>query len=477
MKFMKFIIISLMTISLLINQKVKSCTVFYSNDGENVFAGNNEDFRNNRKSEIWFTKAQKGEYGCVFWGYKYSILKAQWIPQGGMNEKGLFMDATSVREIEILSDEDKKNAGPFFLHKILKECATVDEVVNLLGNYNLKHVDNGQIFIADKSGDYAIIDNNKITRKSDMDYCVITNFRISSPKVGLGRYPCIRHEKVNKMLDANPEASYSNFEKMLKSVQLTGPTHSTLYSTICDLKKGEIKLYQFHDFENPIKFNLSEELKKGNHKFFIADLFPQRISSVLLETNNNGGFEAAYNQLVQFDKEKKYNVCESEMFFFAENLIWQNQVKEAFKVYQFALSKYPNSDVLLWKTGLGYLQKGDSDIAVSYFKKAYKINSFNEKVERLIEQIENPVKEANTVFRLKGYEDAKIVTVRMNTDNWEDYMHIMHKKGDEWVYNTDLNKGTYEYCFMVDGGYVPDPNNPNTKLFSNTVVFILEKED
>ncbi|PLX19736.1 MAG: hypothetical protein C0599_10385, partial [Salinivirgaceae bacterium] len=82
----------------LLQSNLIACTIIVSDDGENVYVGNNEDFLNDIKSKIWFEPATAKKYGAAYWGFNYFPFKAQRIPQGGMNEHGLFFDKTSVPE-------------------------------------------------------------------------------------------------------------------------------------------------------------------------------------------------------------------------------------------------------------------------------------------------------------------------------------------------------------------------------------------
>lgn len=457
---------------ILINNNSEACTIFYSNDGKNVFAGNNEDFLNDRDPEVWFCPSSKGEYGYAQWGFKYSIFKAKWIPQGGMNEKGLFMDGTAVVETENLKEKGKKNTGRFFFNSILKKCATVDDVISLLENYNIKHLEKGQIFIVDKTGDFAIIDNNKITRRSSENYKVVTNFRASNPS--LGGYPCKRFSKATKLLNQNNIASIDNFENILNSVHQSDKMYSTIYSTIGDLKNGELYIYNFHNYEKSYKINLSDELKKGKHRFYLKDLFPERISPLLIEKYNNSGFEVAYKTLLELKGNSDYSISISELDFFAQNLKRDKKLDEALKVYDFMQKQYPKSSRPFEMKGLINLTNNNFNVAIENFQKAIEINPNCEFATHVIQQLNSPLKEANTKFSLKGFDDANCVTIIMNTDGWEDFMHFMYKDGKQWTYNINLEKGKYEYIFRVDGKYVLDPSNNNYKEYSSSKVNILE---
>ncbi|MBC8357344.1 MAG: site-specific integrase [Candidatus Aminicenantes bacterium] len=50
--------------------------------------------------------------------------------------------------------------------------------------------------------------------------------------------------------------------------------YPTTYSNIYDLKNGEVYVYNFHNFEDVVKLNLKEELKKGKRIQKVSFLFP-----------------------------------------------------------------------------------------------------------------------------------------------------------------------------------------------------------
>jgi hypothetical protein len=69
----------------------------------------------------------------------------------------------------------------------------------------------------------------------------------------------------------------------------------------------------------------------------------------------------------------------------------------------------------------------------------------------------------NTTFRLKGYTEAGIVALAGSFNNWNQSQFIFGKEGDEWVCRIDLEPGEHAYKFIVDGNWLLDPANPNTK--------------
>ncbi len=61
---------------------------------------------------------------------------------------------------------------------------------------------------------------------------------------------------------------------MVSKYEKTGNKESgTIYSNVYDLRRGEVDIYYKRDFENPIKFSLKNEIKKGNPTCKLNALF------------------------------------------------------------------------------------------------------------------------------------------------------------------------------------------------------------
>jgi hypothetical protein len=74
-----------------------------------------------------------------------------------------------------------------------------------------------------------------------------------------------------------------------------------------------------------------------------------------------------------------------------------------------------------------------------------------------------PSLKGNTTFRLKGYADASIVALAGSFNNWNQSQYILGREGNEWICRVDLEPGEHAYKFIVDGNWLLDPENPNTK--------------
>ena len=174
-----------------------------------VMVGNNEDAPFKYRAKAALTPNRDGFLGRVCFGWD---LVPGWVPvaQGGMNEKdGLFLDFASCPQTQTRYDRDKPHFRYNFSEKILAECSTVKQAINMIEAYSLpaEHGVFGHFLIADASGDAAVIEEVEgklhIFRR-ERDFLVATNFYLAQPS--LGWYPCKRYTKVTETPERPPGA-------------------------------------------------------------------------------------------------------------------------------------------------------------------------------------------------------------------------------------------------------------------------------
>lgn len=64
-------------------------------------------------------------------------------------------------------------------------------------------------------------------------------------------------------------------------------------------------------------------------------------------------------------------------------------------------------------------------------------------------------------FKLNGYEDAHEVFLAGNFNKWQEGKIAMRKTAGGWSLPVVLAAGNYDYRFIVDGNWMPDPANQN----------------
>jgi len=363
----------------------QECTIIYASDGRTTLAGNNEDYKS-PFGTIWFLPTEKGKFGRVYFGWRSGGVI--W-PQGGMNDQGLFYDGATAENVVVPRDPSKPRYDGALILKAMEECSTVEEVLKLFDRYDVSGSWGGQYLIGDRFGNSAIIEPQSIIRKKGK-YQIVTNFYQS--KIKPEDITDTRYRMAAEMLDKSEKISADLFRRILNAVhweEYSGSMTVTLYSYICDLKKREIYIYHFHDFEDVVKINLRDELKKGERSQSIVSLFPyetfaakrykaQRTVGLLYERALEKGVDGAialFNEIKRGDyKSYQLSVVEGHLIALGYELLENNKTGEAIRVFKHAVSEYPESANAYDSLGEAYVKDGNRTQAIEYYKKALELN-------------------------------------------------------------------------------------------------------
>ena len=251
------IFLSVLIILLSYHNTIKACTIFSCSRGGETFAAANEDDVT-PFTRIWYNPATKDRYGSVCFGAPDMQAAA------AMNEYGLFYDFAAANY-----DLSKLNLKNIYkgdlMWEILGKCKTVKEAMVILKQYD--YAISAKVLLADKEGNSIVITPGGIIEKKG-DFQVNSNCNMIN-----GKLSCRRPDIANEMLSGSKENNIDFLKNILDKTHQEGELN-TLYSTICDLKKGIIYVYLFHDYNTAYKIDLKSELKKGYHIENLADHFP-----------------------------------------------------------------------------------------------------------------------------------------------------------------------------------------------------------
>lgn len=253
----KHFLLLLTCILLYSSNMVKACTIFScSREGQTFVAANEDD--TTPFTRIWYNPSTKDRYGSVCFGAPDMQVAA------AMNEHGLFFDyAAANYNLSKLNLTNPYKSD--IMWEILGKCKTVKEAMVILKKYD--YISQSQILLADKEGNSILINPKGIIEKSG-DFQVNSNCNMIN-----GKLSCRRPEIANEMLSASKSNSVDFLKSILDKTHQEGELN-TLYSTICDLKKGIIYVYLFHDYNTVYKIDLKSELKKGYRIENLSDHFP-----------------------------------------------------------------------------------------------------------------------------------------------------------------------------------------------------------
>ncbi|MBQ1507040.1 MAG: linear amide C-N hydrolase, partial [Ruminococcus sp.] len=190
-----------------------------------------------------------------------ALLAAPYMGVDGMNEKGLF---TALLDLE--SPETHMNTGKpdltvtMAVRLLLDRAATVDEAVELLGQYDI-HTGHGytqHLYVADANGDGAVVEWHKNQMKV-VKSPICTNFRLSSKLAqndpsGI----CERFDFLAESLDKKPQNTPEDAMKLLEGVkQEIDENIHTEWSVVFNLTDFSLDISLDMDFDNI--FHLSRE--------------------------------------------------------------------------------------------------------------------------------------------------------------------------------------------------------------------------
>ena len=376
-----------------------TCTIFNAAKNGIVLAGNNEDMFST-DTKVWFMPASEGKFGVVYVGFE------NYGKQGAMNDQGLFFDGNALKFSKMKPQPAKL---PFpkdrdVIMMIMEECATVEDVLALISRYNPEGWDNSQAHFADRTGGAAVIGADKngemfIAQKKGI-YQVSTNFSLANPEFGAYSYPCPRYDIATDMLEKMEELTVDYCRSILAAVHSEGSS-PTVYSNICDLTNGDIYLYNFHHFEEGVKFNLAEELKKGEHVYTMTDLFPRKtnaqirfeeglqkqLSTVLGKTIEKKGIQAA---LKEYRTSKdKYSEIPGQLSKLAFLLKIQGKTDQALKICELCVKEFPKLPEAHKALGDLYVQLGKKSEAKKSYEKFLKLDPANGEVIAIMKDLEN----------------------------------------------------------------------------------------
>ncbi|QMU31375.1 serine hydrolase [Adhaeribacter radiodurans] len=153
-------------------------------------------------------------------------------------------------------------------------------------------------------------------------------------------------------------------------------------------------------------------------------------------------------------------IAEKEMNNIGYQLLRSGKVAEGKEVLQLNLEAYPQSANVYDSYAYACLLNGEKEAAITNYLKAYALDPENKEAKHIADQLAatKPPK-GNAELKLKGYNNAKLITVAGSFNNWNAYHHFFVKQGDTWICRLDLAPGKYQYKIVVDNNWILDPGN------------------
>lgn len=236
------------------------CLIFVLTKDNHVLVGNHEDWTA-RDARLRFIPATPDQLAVAVFDFE-----SEGYIQGGVNEAGLFFDATATPFSPIDVSGKEKFEGKDLWLTLLQKCRTVQEAVAFVERYQVPELERVHLLFADKSGQSVILGSyeGRITYTwKSQPIQVLTNFNIVDPEYG-GEQPCPRFATANTMLNngANP----------IDVLRQTTQGQLTVYTTLVDLTSGTLQVGYLSDFSHMKTFSLRQEWPHPR-QIVLSDLF------------------------------------------------------------------------------------------------------------------------------------------------------------------------------------------------------------
>jgi hypothetical protein len=199
-----------------------------------------------------------------------------------INEQGLSYDCNAVPTDAFDPNPERSiSLARAAVTHLIKECATVEEVLGRAFTFDWGESMGYQIHFADAAGDAAVIHPGPdgeltYTRKPEGDgYLVSTNFNLAN--LATGDYSCWRYDTASQMLSELASGEPLTVEFMASVLDATHQEgeYSTIYSTVYDLKERTAYLYYNHLFDKLVVLDVATELERGDRQVHIDELLPE----------------------------------------------------------------------------------------------------------------------------------------------------------------------------------------------------------
>ena len=267
----------LLLLTLLMIHPVYACTIFTAKQDETVLFAGNED---QKPKDAYLIVDTSGTYGVVYIGTSYSPLPLA--EMTGINEQGLCYGCNAIPTYSIDPNLERTlSLARTAITQLIRECATVEEVLDSAFTFDWGESMGYQIHFADITGDAAVIHPGldgelTYTRKLDGDgHLVSTNFNLAD--LASDDYSCWRYDTASQMLGelASSESLTAEFMASILDATHQEGEYSTIYSTVYDLKERTAYLYYNHRFDEPVVLDVATELERGDRQVHIDELLPE----------------------------------------------------------------------------------------------------------------------------------------------------------------------------------------------------------
>lgn len=387
---------ALLACLLLICHSGYSCSMFKITENGRTIVGNNEDWVS-PNSEIWFEPGNELQHGVAYVGFINRF------PQGAMNEAGLVFDGFATDFYPVKNTEGKtQKSAEEVIQYTMRNLSSVHQVKDYLSKIDLSFLSSSVLMFVDKSGEYLLVEGDILILGKEA-YYVQSNFIPSKNTVEEDKRKLEYFQNGVELLKrSKPKGSEDYCTLVMEKMQ----HRDTQYTSIYDLDKGTIKLYNYHNYSNDVEFNLKAELKKGAHSYAIPELFPESTEGVIrYRKYNDVNNPTIYLKEIWEKGIKGKSKEEIEEFKSESGLAWlinyvgyewlrdKKEVAGAIEIFKYGTEIYPSDANLYDSLGESYWIAKEFDSAIASYGKSLSLNPKNLNAVDMLVKIKKAIEE------------------------------------------------------------------------------------
>lgn len=152
-------------------------------------------------------------------------------------------------------------------------------------------------------------------------------------------------------------------------------------------------------------------------------------------------------------------IKEGEMNQLGYRLLNAGDFAAAVQAFALNAKAYPNSANVYDSYGEALLRSGRVMESADQYAKAAALDPGNDNAKALARYANGQYPDGNTAFTLYAYPHARLVTLAGSFNDWNPITLPCWWEEGHWVCKVNLDPGKYEYKFVVDGVWIPDPAN------------------
>ncbi|MFS4445147.1 tetratricopeptide repeat protein [Maribacter sp. 2307UL18-2] len=379
----------ILTLSLFGTSEINACSMYKSTKNGKTIVGNNEDYFS-PNSQFWFEEGSATKFGVLYMGLLDNFA------QGAINDAGLVFDGFFEPYLAV-TDTLGKLKIPIekaLLH-VMQTMQRVEEVKAYLKTIDLSVLTQSQLVFVDSTGTYLIVEGDTLFVGEEPEKS-FSNFYYSQVS-SIGEVDLDYFQNGQRFLEKTSGRNTLDYCAQAMKNFAQKRIAPTQYSTVYDLKTLTVRVYLFHDFSNFVEVDLKKELKKGNHRIMIAELFPEDTIGYqhYLKYNNPEHPSLFLEEYLGTEKisEEEFTSSGFDTIIISladEWLYDKSNAEGAIKVCHYGISLMPNNSKLYCKLGSAYLEKKDWNNAIKSYAKSLHLDPENsEALDKLTKAANN----------------------------------------------------------------------------------------